>query len=102
MQYRTLGAAGLAVSNLALVTVYFGSETTEDDAFAVLDAFSEPGGKLIDTSGVYVDSMVGKRPFVASTISLDCASVAVSLGSVVADGHWFCRTGAATTPAWAR
>ncbi|MER7183371.1 aldo/keto reductase [Streptomyces hyaluromycini] len=53
MQYRTLGNAGLAVSELALGTMYFGSENTEDEAFALLDAFTEDGGTLLDTSDVY-------------------------------------------------
>ncbi|HEY5788687.1 MAG TPA: hypothetical protein VIT65_28345 [Microlunatus sp.] len=41
MQYRTLGAAGTAVSRIGLGTMYFGSETAEDDAFAILDTFVE-------------------------------------------------------------
>lgn len=34
--------------------MYFGSETSEEDAFAILDAFVEAGGSLIDTADVYV------------------------------------------------
>ena len=54
MQYRTLGNSGTAVSKLALGTMYFGSENTEEEAFALLDAFLEAGGNLIDTADVYV------------------------------------------------
>jgi aryl-alcohol dehydrogenase-like predicted oxidoreductase len=34
--------------------MYFGSETPEEDAFAILDTFVETGGNLIDTADVYV------------------------------------------------
>ncbi|MEU1301615.1 aldo/keto reductase, partial [Streptomyces shenzhenensis] len=57
MKYRTLGNSGLAVSKLALGTMYFGSQNTEDEAFALLDAFLEAGGNLIDTSDVYSGSL---------------------------------------------
>ncbi|MFJ8495251.1 aldo/keto reductase [Streptomyces sp. NPDC094038] len=57
MQHRTLGNSGLAVSELALGTMYFGSENTEDEAFALLDAFVEAGGTMIDTSDVYSGSL---------------------------------------------
>lgn len=54
MEYRSLGTAGIAVSTLTLGTMYFGSETAEDEGFALLDAFLEAGGNLIDTANVYV------------------------------------------------
>ena len=54
MEYRKLGHTGLVVSNLALGTMYFGSETSEQEAFAVIDGFVEAGGNLIDTANVYV------------------------------------------------
>lgn len=54
MKYRKLGNAGVVVSELAFGTMYFGDETPEDDAFAILDAFVEAGGTLIDTADVYV------------------------------------------------
>ncbi|MBR7896948.1 aldo/keto reductase [Burkholderia multivorans] len=54
MKYRKLGNTGTVVSSLGLGTMYFGDETPEADAFAILDAFVEAGGNLIDTSDVYV------------------------------------------------
>jgi len=54
MLHRKLGKAGIAVSKIALGTMYFGSETSEEDAFAILDTFIEAGGNLIDTANVYV------------------------------------------------
>ncbi|RDG36779.1 aldo/keto reductase [Streptomyces corynorhini] len=54
MQYRTLGNSGVLVSNLALGTMNFGTpETSQEEAFAQLDAFVEAGGNLIDTADVY-------------------------------------------------
>ncbi|MDC8446814.1 MAG: aldo/keto reductase [Nitrospira sp.] len=54
MKYRNLGNSGTVVSPPALGTMYFGDETAENDAFAILDAFIEAGGNLVDTSNVYV------------------------------------------------
>lgn len=62
MEYRKLGDTGTVVSNFGLGTMYFGKETT--DAFAILDAFVEAGGTLVDTADVYVggkaESVVGQ------------------------------------------
>lgn len=53
MQYRRLGNSGLSVSNLTLGTMGFGTETPEDEAFAIIDAFIEAGGNMLDTADVY-------------------------------------------------
>src|SRR4051795_4906294 len=53
MQQRLLGRSGAVVSNLALGTMTFGSETDEKGSHAQLDAFVEAGGTLIDTADVY-------------------------------------------------
>jgi aryl-alcohol dehydrogenase-like predicted oxidoreductase len=53
MQYRTLPGTGISVSNLALGTMGFDTETPEADAFAILDRFVEENGNLIDTANVY-------------------------------------------------
>lgn len=60
MEYRKLGHTGTVVSRLALGTMYFGQETPEDEAFAIIDAFVEAGGNLIDTSNVYVGGLSQK------------------------------------------
>jgi aryl-alcohol dehydrogenase-like predicted oxidoreductase len=57
MKYRKLGNTGIAVSSLALGTMYFGAETSEKDAFSILDAFVDAGGNFIDTADVYVGSV---------------------------------------------
>ncbi|MET0527192.1 MAG: aldo/keto reductase [Microvirga sp.] len=53
MKYRKLGNSGLSVSNLTLGTMGFGTETPENEAFAILDAFVDAGGNMIDTADVY-------------------------------------------------
>jgi len=53
MQYRLLGRSGTAVSNLALGTMTFGTETDADGSHAQLDRFLDAGGNLVDTADVY-------------------------------------------------
>jgi aryl-alcohol dehydrogenase (NADP+) len=58
VRYRKLGTTGIVISPFALGTMYFGDEKPEQEAFAILDAFMEAGGNLIDTADVYVGSVV--------------------------------------------
>lgn len=51
--YRRLGSTGLEVSALALGTMQFGWTADEETSFAILDAFAEWGGTLVDTADVY-------------------------------------------------
>lgn len=53
MKYRLLGNSGMSVSTLTLGTMGFGTETPEKEAFAILDAFCDAGGNIIDTADVY-------------------------------------------------
>ena len=53
MQYRLLGRSGTVVSNLALGTMTFGTETDEAGAHAQLNRFLDAGGNLVDTANVY-------------------------------------------------
>lgn len=57
MLHRKLGTSGIAVSKIALGTMYFGSETPEKDAFDILDLYVESGGNLVDTADVYVGGL---------------------------------------------
>jgi aryl-alcohol dehydrogenase (NADP+) len=43
MPHRKLGNTGIAVCRIALRIMYFGSETSEKDAFAILDTFGAGG-----------------------------------------------------------
>ena len=56
MKYTKLGSSGTVVSKIALGTMYFGDETSREEAFAILDVFLEAGGNLIDTADVYAGS----------------------------------------------
>ncbi len=64
MEYRRLGESGTVVSRLALGSMYFGGETSETDAFGIMDAYVEAGGNLIDTANVSMggqsEAIVGK------------------------------------------
>ena len=53
MEYRKLGKSGLEVSELALGTMQFGWTADAETAFAILDAYVEAGGNLIDTADIY-------------------------------------------------
>ena len=53
MDYVTLGRTGLRVSPLCLGTMNFGSETSQQTSFEILDRAVELGINLIDTADVY-------------------------------------------------
>ena len=53
MYYRNLGLSGLSVFPLALGTMQFGWTADERTSFAIMDAFLEAGGNLIDTADIY-------------------------------------------------
>jgi aryl-alcohol dehydrogenase-like predicted oxidoreductase len=53
MEYRTLGSSGCVVSTLALGTMTFGAESSQEVSHAQLDAYVAAGGNLIDIADVY-------------------------------------------------
>lgn len=53
MQYSFLGRTGLRVSRLCLGTMNFGSLTSPEDSFAILDRALDAGINFIDTANVY-------------------------------------------------
>jgi aryl-alcohol dehydrogenase-like predicted oxidoreductase len=53
MQYTQLGRTGLKVSRLCLGTMNFGPQTTEADAFSIMDRALELGINFFDTANVY-------------------------------------------------
>ncbi len=61
MRQRQLGRSGLEVSSLALGTNVFGWTVDEQAAFAILDAFVDAGGSLIDTADTYSRWVAGNR-----------------------------------------
>ena len=53
MEYTYLGRTGLKVSRLCLGTVNFGTRTSEEDSFAIMDRALELGINYLDTANVY-------------------------------------------------
>jgi aryl-alcohol dehydrogenase-like predicted oxidoreductase len=53
MEYSRLGRTGLRVSRLCLGTMNFGPETSEADAFQIMDRALEAGINFFDTADVY-------------------------------------------------
>lgn len=53
MHYTYLGRTGLKVSRLCLGTMNFGPETSEKDAFTIMDKAVELGLNFFDTANVY-------------------------------------------------
>ncbi|MGV3731906.1 MAG: aldo/keto reductase [Microcella sp.] len=64
MHLRPLGPTGTLVGAFALGTMTFGSEADEPTSHALLDAFAEAGGTLIDGADVYSggesESIIGR------------------------------------------
>lgn len=53
MEYTHLGRSGLTASRLVLGTDNFGTQTSAEDAFAIMDQAHELGINMIDTGDVY-------------------------------------------------
>lgn len=59
MKYTYLGRTGLKVSRLCLGTMNFGSRTSEEEAFKIMDRALEAGINFFDTANVYGNSDTG-------------------------------------------
>lgn len=59
MNFRRLGRTGLKVSALCLGTMQWGWTTNQENAFAVMDAFTESGGNFLDTADFYARWLPG-------------------------------------------
>ena len=68
MDMRQLGRSNLSVAPLALGGNVFGWSADEKSSFAVLDAFVEAGGNLIDTADSYSAWVPGNRGGESETI----------------------------------
>jgi aryl-alcohol dehydrogenase-like predicted oxidoreductase len=53
MEYTKLGRSNLTVSRICLGTMHFGSATSEEDAFKIMDRALELGIHFFDTANVY-------------------------------------------------
>lgn len=59
METRPLGRTGTSVSQLALGTIYFGTEIDRETSFAIMDTYYEYGGRFIDTANNYATWIEG-------------------------------------------
>jgi aryl-alcohol dehydrogenase-like predicted oxidoreductase len=57
MEQRHVGRSGLLTSRLGLGTMGWGREVDTDDAKAMLAAFADAGGTLVDTAAGYADGV---------------------------------------------
>lgn len=53
MNYRKLGRTGLRISACCLGTMQFGWSADEKTSYAVMDAFVDAGGNMLDTADIY-------------------------------------------------
>ncbi|HKJ86717.1 MAG TPA: aldo/keto reductase, partial [Spirochaetia bacterium] len=53
MEILRLGHSGIAVSEICLGILPYGTKVDRDTAFALLDAYYEAGGRFIDTANNY-------------------------------------------------
>src|SRR5690554_30006 len=53
MQYKKLTGTSLQVSQISLGTMMFGSQTSQEDSFKIMDYAFEQGVNVFDTANVY-------------------------------------------------
>ena len=53
MEYRYIGKTGLRVSSICMGTMTFGSSTSKDEAFKILDKSYDRGINFFDTAELY-------------------------------------------------
>ena len=53
MEFRYIGQTGLRVSSICLGTMTFGSQSTKEDSFAIMDRAYEKGINFFDTAELY-------------------------------------------------
>lgn len=63
MQYKQLGRTGIEVSTICLGTMTWGSQNTQDEAFAQLDASVEAGVNFIDTAELYPTTPLSEETY---------------------------------------
>jgi aryl-alcohol dehydrogenase-like predicted oxidoreductase len=68
IEKRTIGDSGIEIAPLALGGNVFGWTADEEASFAVLDAFVDAGGTMIDTADVYSAWVSGHRGGESETV----------------------------------
>ncbi len=88
MERRNVGSSGLSVGRLGLGTMTWGRDTRLDDARALLRAFVDAGGDLVDTAPAYsrgaAETMIGK--LLRSDVHRDDVVIATKAGFSFRDG----------------
>jgi aryl-alcohol dehydrogenase-like predicted oxidoreductase len=89
VKQRTLGRSGLQVSHLGLGTWRWGLETDPDEAAAILVAFHDAGGTLVDTSVSYSDGASEQilGALVADVVPREELVIASKAGHRMVDGE---------------
>ncbi len=89
MRRRPVGSSGLQVSRLGLGTLTWGRDTRAEEARALLHAFVDAGGSLIDTAAAYgageAERMIGR--LLRSEIPRDRLVIATKAGFGIRDGE---------------
>ncbi len=88
MEQRSVGRSGLKVSHLGLGTWRWGRDTDPDEAAAILLAFRDAGGTLVDTAVGYgngqAEEILGR--LIAEVVSRDELVIATKAGHRWVDG----------------
>jgi len=89
MQFARVGTSDLVVSRLGLGTMSWGAATEVHEAVAMLKAFVDRGGNLIDTAAAYgsgeVESLIGR--LLAHTVRRTDLVISTKSGFVMRDGE---------------
>lgn len=88
MKRRTVGTSGLSVSRMGLGTMTWGRDTGREDARALLRAFVDAGGDLVDTAPAYArgeaERMLGV--LMRTDVARDDLVIATKAGFAFRDG----------------
>lgn len=88
MKRRTVGTSGLSVSRMGLGTMTWGRDTGREDARALLRAFVDAGGDLVDTAPAYArgeaERMLGV--LMRTEVARDDLVIATKAGFAFRDG----------------
>ena len=89
MRTACVGSSGLIVSQLGLGTMSWGASTTISEVIAMVKAFLDRGGNLIDTAAAYgsgeVESLIGR--LLVRTVHRSQLVISTKSGFVLRDGE---------------
>lgn len=89
MEMRRVGGSGLQVSRLGLGTLTWARDTSTEDATALLKAFRDAGGTLIDTAAAYAagdaERLIGE--LIQNVVDRDELVIATKAGFAIKGGR---------------